>query len=522
MSQDIASILERQAADIPERLFFLMDDVRDSYAVFNAKANRVAHGLRALGVAGGETVAVMMPNAPEFMYAWFGVLKLGAVEAPVNTAFRGQGLAHLLNLCKARLLVIDARHLDQLAEVIGELTALETVVLRGDAADAAERLPCRVIAYDDLLSDDETNPERRVDEFDRAMILFTSGTTGRSKGCVLSHRHLRRQAEILAQAVGVAPEDTLYCPFPLFHADATYLTVLPALITGARTALSERFSASRYWDEIRRYGATIFDFMGATLTILWKQPPRADDADNPARLAWGVPMPDFADQFEERFGLRLIEVYGLTDAGVGVYQPLDERRRPGACGKPIDCYDYRIFGARDEEMPIGEPGEIVVRPKEPGLIMDGYLDMPAETLATMRNLWLHTGDRGFFDADGYLHFLGRLKDSIRRRGENISSFEIEEAVFAHPAVLEVAAIGVPSELTEEDVMVWIVRRPGAELSAPEIAAHCAERMAAHMIPRYVRFAEELPKTPTEKIEKYKLREIGVDAETWDREATAQG
>jgi crotonobetaine/carnitine-CoA ligase len=258
--------------------------------------------------------------------------------------------------------------------------------------------------------------------------------------------------------------------------------------------------------------------MGATLTILWKQPRRPDDADNPVRLAWGVPMPEFAREFEERFDLRLAEVYGLTDAGVCVYQPLDEPRRPGACGKPLDCYDIRVFDDRDTEMPTGQPGEIVIRPGEPGLLMDGYLDMPAETLETMRNLWLHTGDRGYMDEAGYLHFLGRKKDSIRRRGENISSFEIEEIVSEHPAILEAAAIGVPSELTEEDVMVWIVLRPGADLSPSELVDYCSHHMAIHMVPRYVAMVDELPKTPTEKVEKYKLKDIGVTPQTWDAQS----
>ena len=517
---DVAGLLEDRAERIPDDVFFLMNETADTFGDFNARANRFARGLGALGVRPDDIVAVMMPNAPAFMYAWFGILKCGAVEAPINVAFRGTGLSHLLNLCRARVLILDERFVPQIADVAADLRDLEVIVIHGDADAARGALPFEVVAYEVVMAEAADNPARPpIDPYERAMVLFTSGTTGRSKGCVLSHRYLLHHAALIRDQFRVTRADTLYSPFPLFHADATYLTVLPAILVGCRAALSERFSASRYWSEIRKYGVTVFDFMGATLTILWKQPPSPDDADNPVRLAWGVPMPEWAEEFEKRFDLQLAEVYGLTDAGVGVYQPLDEPRRPGACGKPVDSYEYRIFDDRDRELPTGEIGEIVVRPRAPGIIMNEYLNMPAETLAVMRNLWFHTGDRGFFDTAGYLHFVERKKDAIRRRGENISAFEIEEAANQHPAVLETAAVGVPSELSEEDVMVWVVLKDGQSLSHDAFIAHCERQMAAHMVPRYVRFVDALPKTPTEKVEKYKLSERGVGPETWDREAT---
>lgn len=518
---EVAALLERQATRHPERVFFRMNDTVDTYADFNRAANRVAQGLSGLDVTQGDMVAVMMPNSPAFMYTWFGILKLGAVEVPINTAFRGQGLVHLLKLCEARVVIIDEHYVTQLDDVFAELDSIKTVVVHGDTSAAKLALPCEVLSFSDLLSDETRNPTRAVGPYDRAMVLFTSGTTGRSKGCVLSHRYLMHHAELIVGQFQVTNEDTLYSPFPLFHADATYLTVLPAMLAGCSTAISERFSASRYWDEIRTHGATVFDFMGATLTILWKQPPRDDDADNPVRLAWGVPMPEFADAFEKRFDLQLAEVYGLTDAGVGVFQPLDEPRRPGAAGKPVDRYQYKIFDPVDNELPANQTGEIVVRPNEPGIIMDEYLNMPNETLAVIRNLWFHTGDLGFIDEAGYLHFVERKKDAIRRRGENISAFEIEEAVNLHPSVLECAAIGVPSELTEEEVMVWVVLKKGQSVTPQQLTDHCQQQVAAYMVPRYVQFVEELPKTPTEKVEKYKLSKQGVSAATWDREAAAE-
>lgn len=519
MDQDLASILERRADEVPENTFFLMAEATETYRDFNLQTNRFAHGLAALGVGPGDIVAVMMPNVPQFLRTRFAIHKLGAVEASINTTFRGPGLIHMLNLCEPRMLVVDERFVGQIADVADSLIDIETVVVCGDPRIARQRLKSQILAYDDVYASDIANPSRDVQSQDPGMILFTSGTTGPSKGCVLSHRFLVHQAEIVCEHFRLTPEDTLYSAFPLFHGDAAYYTVLPALLQGCRVAIGERFSASRHWDEIRRFGVTVFDFMGATLTILWKQPPRPDDAENPVRLAWGVPMPEFADAFEKRFDLQLLEVYGLTDAGMNAVYPLDEPRRPGACGKPIASYDVRIFDDHDYERPAGEVGEIVIRPRKPSLILDGYLKMPKETLEAMRNLWFHTGDRGFLDDEGYLHFVERKKDAIRRRGQNISAFELEEVVNLHPAVLESAAIGVPSDLTEEEVMIWVVLRPGQTLSAADLVAHCAKNMARHMVPRYVEFTDELPKTPTEKVEKFRLKARGVTTSTWDRAQT---
>ena len=260
-------------------------------------------------------------------------------------------------------------------------------------------------------------------------------------------------------------DDVLYCPFPMFHIDATVLTVVPAMLLATTAAIGDRFSASGFWDEVRRAGATVFDFMGATLTMLHKRPPSNDDGDNPARLGWGVPVPEFAADFEQRFGVQLVELYGSTDAGVPMYHPVDEPRRQGSCGRPIAQYDVRLFDELGAEVGIDDVGEIVIRPNEPSLMSDGYYGMPATSLESRRDLWFHTGDLARRDADGYFYFVGRRTDSIRRRGENISAFEVEEVVKLHPSVLDAAAFGVPSELTEDDVMVAVVVRPGHTFDA---------------------------------------------------------
>ena len=359
-------------------------------------------------------------------------------------------------------------------------------------------------------------------QFDPAMVLFTSGTTGPSKGCVLSHRYAVRQAQLMIDNLQLRRDDVLYCPFPMFHIDATVLTVVPAMLLATTAAIGDRFSASGFWDEVRRAGATVFDFMGATLTMLHKRPVLADDGDNPARLGWGVPVPEFAAEFEHRFGVQLVELYGSTDAGIPMYHPVDEPRRQGSCGRVIPQYDVRLFDQSGDEVAIGDVGEIVVRPNEPSLMSDGYYGMPLATLESRRDLWFHTGDLARRDTDGFFYFVGRRTDSIRRRGENISAFEVEEVVKLHPAVLDAAAFGVPSDLTEDDVMVAVVARPGHAVDPQELAGFCAARMGRHMVPRYVDVVEVLPRTPTEKVEKAQLRQRGVTPTTWDRYSPAGG
>lgn len=495
----LAELLSDRAARFPRRDLLRMRGRTLTYSEFDREVDRMAGTLVALGVRPGEPLGVMMTNSAEFALLWLACIRIGALEAPINTAFRGAGLRHLLDLCGCRLLVIDEQFLPVLEEVRSGLTRLETVITRSElAARASSPSPPRLPA--DL---DPAGP---------AQIFFTSGTTGRSKACLFDGRYAVRQAQIFVRQWGIREDDVLYNPFPLFHIDASVLTLAPAIARGCTAALGARFSASGFWDEVREHGATVFDYMGATLSMLWKAPRRADDSDNPVRLAWGVPMPDFAVGFEQRFGLRLVEAYGLTDAGVPVYQPLAETRRAGSCGKVIPEYD----------LDIAADGEILLRAREPGLMMLGYLGDSAATSAAFAGGWFHTGDLGRVDEAGWVYFTGRKKDAIRRRGENISAFEVEEVVEAHPAILEAAAFGIPSAMTEDEVMVCAVLRPGALLTPEDLVAWCEQRMARHMVPRFVEFMDSLPRTPTEKVEKYQLRERGVTAATWDRHASTAG
>jgi crotonobetaine/carnitine-CoA ligase len=515
----IDSLLAARAESHPHQCFLRFAEAEFSFAEMHRWSDHIAAELADLGVRQGDLVPLMMPNCPEFVAGWFAVCKLGAVATLINTAMRGPALVHAFDLSKATIAIVDQSLLGTLESVCSSLGHLTRLVVTDDATATGARSALEVTPFPVAANAERTlaRSDTAVHAFDPAMVMFTSGTTGPSKGCVLSHRYAIRQAELLIEHLALRPDDVLYCPFPLFHLDATVLTVMPALVMGTIAAIGRRFSASGFWPEIRHFGATVFDFMGATLTMLHKVPPAAGDRDNPVRLAWGVPVPEFADEFEARFGLRLIELYGSTDAGVPIYHPVDEPRRAGSCGKVIDAYDVRLFDDNDADVATGSVGEIVVRPNEPSIMSSGYYGLPEATVAANRNLWFHTGDLARRDDDGYFSFVGRRTESIRRRGENISAFEIEEVVKLHPAVLDAAAYGVPSDLTEDDVMVAVVVRPGHVADPRALIDFCEAGMARHMIPRYVEIVDHLPRTPTEKVEKRTLVERGVSPTTWDRE-----
>jgi crotonobetaine/carnitine-CoA ligase len=333
----------------------------------------------------------------------------------------------------------------------------------------------------------------------------------------LSHRWFTKICETTARYWGFNSRDVFYSPFPLYHIDALAITVTPALYHATTAAIGVRFSVRRFWDELRRFDATVFDFMGSTLALLWKAEPRPDDRDNPARLGWGVPLPDFAPAFEERFGCALIDCYGSTDVGLPVCGVPGEPKPPGACGRAAEGCEVAILSPEGERLPPGQSGEIAVRTDEPHALMEGYAGDPEATLRTWRGLWHHTGDRGRLDDRGYLYFESRLGDSIRRRGENVSAQELEELVQAHADLVEAAAIGVPSELTEDDIKVAAIARPGVGLDAPALARWLAERLPRYMTVRYVELVDDLPRTDTQKVMKTALRARWRTPRTWDAE-----
>ena len=520
----IVTTLADRARQHPGKFFVRFREADLTYAAFEERTRSLAAGLRrhrvaglganapgarATGPDGGlRIVPTLLPNCADAAALWFAANRAGAVWAPLNTEFRGPGLAHAINLTGSRDLVVDHALVDAVLEIGDDLEHVERLIVRGGLGGGGRSfstLPLEALE----IEDDGVPPTPQPTGAAPSLLIYTSGTTGVSKACELSHRYVLGHAHLLSRSAGMHGDDVLFCPYPIFHWDATIGTIAPALWLGATAVVTERFSVSRFWEDVRHYGVTIFDFMGATLTFVYKQERRPDDADNPARLGWGVPMPAFKNDFEERFGLTLIEGYGSTEGGIMVYQEPGEPFPPGSCGRAVPEFRLRIVDDADRPLPPGEIGEIVARPtrdEDRHLMLTGYYRMPELNRETFRSGWFHTGDLGRLDEKGNLYFEARKKDAIRRRGENISAYEIEQVIEAHPAVLEAAAYGVPSEYTEEDVAVSVALKPGRGLSEQELLAYCRGRMARYMVPLFVRFLDVLPKTPTEKVEKTTLRE----------------
>jgi crotonobetaine/carnitine-CoA ligase len=511
-NHSLAVELRKAAAESPDKPFIRMLAGEWTYGAIDRETDRLAAGLHERGVRRGHNVSLMLPNCIEFAMAWFALAKLGAVTAPVNTSFRGIALADAINLVESRLLIVHASLWPQLAEVRAALVTVEDLVVVGDPPTDTPGLSWSALRSDAL----ESPPLVEIAFDELALLLYTSGTTDRSKAAMISNRFVLRQAQGVIDGLGLHAGDVLYCPYPMFHLDAAVMTIAPALLMRGVAAIGERFSVSRYWDEVRALKATVFDFMGATLTMLWKQLPSPRDREHSARLGWGVPLPAWAPEFEARFGCRLVELYGSTEVGAILYTPLDEPRRAGSCGKVRGPWAAKLLDEQGFEVAPGTPGELAVRPLEPSVIMDGYYGMAQASLAAFRNLWFHTGDVLRQDDEGFFYFVGRRRDIVRRRGENISAAEVERAIEAHPDVLECAVIGVPSDLTEEEVMAFVVLREDSDLEPPALAQWCSTRMARFMVPRFVRILPSLPKTPTDKVEKFRLRKQGA-AGAWDRE-----
>jgi crotonobetaine/carnitine-CoA ligase len=449
-------------------------------------------------------------NRLEMVVLWLACLRLGACFCPLNGGFTGGQLAHLFRRLTPTLVIAEP----------GAAAAVADGVARSERAVPAVALgppPPGWGSWSGLEAHPGNPGWVEAGSGDLAAILCTSGTTGPSKAVALSHRWFTKMCESTALHWGFGPRDVFYTPFPLYHIDALALTVGSAIYHATAAAVGVRFSVRRFWDEIRRFEATVFDFMGSTLTLLWKREPAPDDRDHTARLGWGVPMPDFAAAFEKRFGCQLVECYGSTDTGLPVCGRVGDREPAGACGRAVAGYELAILSPEGRRLPAGASGEIALRVDEPHVLMEGYVGDPEATLRTWRGLWHHTGDRGRLDAQGYLYFEGRLTDAIRRRGENVSAQELEELVLAHPDVVEAAAIGVPSELTEEDIKVLVIPRGGAGLDAPGLAGWLAGHLPRYMTVRYVELVDDLPRTDTQKVMKAALRGRWRTPGTWDAE-----
>ncbi len=507
-------LLDRWANERPDQPHVVFADGAEwTFAELRDKVRTKAAGLRAMGIEQGEHVAVWLPNGPDALIAFYAINYIGAVFVPFNTAYRGQLLQHVIANSGARVLLVHPDLVPRLSEIdLGRVERL--VVTTGNEVPEAPR---PIQRFDELAgaADETLELARPIEPWDIQSIIYTSGTTGPSKGVLSSYLHMFTNAGPESWPM-VDENDRYMCVAPIFHIGGMGPPFV-MLARGASVAMIDNFSTEDFWAVAKATQSTVVFLLGVMATFLLKAEPRPDDRDHTIKKAFMVPLTGDAAAFTERFGVDIYTIFNMTE----ISSPIVSEANPtkiGTCGRVRDGVDVRLVDRNDCEVPIGEIGEMLVRTDRPWAMNSGYNANPEATAEAWRNGWFHTGDAFRRDEDGYFYFVDRVKDAIRRRGENISSFEVEADVCSHPAVREAAAVAVPSEFSEDEVMVIVAPVPGQKLEARQLAEFLIHTMPYFMVPRYIRILDELPKTPSAKVMKADLRKEGVTPDTWDREA----
>ncbi len=511
----------------PDKVFLEIAGEKIIYRQLHERALRTAGMFRQLGIDAGDRVCLFLPNCPEFLYCWFGLSAIGAIAVPVNTAYKRDETAYILNDAEAAALVSHPALAD-VAESAAQLAPSVTakLLVSGDSESAGTAgLGGGWVGFSETLAGAEpVSHLPEVSPLAISMLVYTSGTTGNPKGVQVTHQMYVSAGQGFAHWTEAVPEDRFFTCLPYFHANAQYYSTMGALAAGATLVVADRFSASRFWDQVRQADATVVNFIGMMMPVLAKQPESEADLENRVRLFYGSPAlaPEFLEAFQERFGTDIIVGFGMTETCYGTIEHIGDRRRPNSSGLPRQHPDPHFVNeikiADDAGNPAGANavGEITIR--NPATML-GYWRNEEQTRDALRDGWLFTGDLGWLDDDGFLYFVDRKKDVIRRRGENISSQQVEDAIKDHPNVLDCAVIAVPSELGEDEVKAYVVPRPGAAVQPDEVVLWCAERLAYFKVPRYIEMRDEFPRTPSLRVRKDVLRQETDDliAGCFDRE-----
>lgn len=493
-----------------------------TYAQLDRESSRLAHGLRNLGVEHGHTVVTIIDNNIDAILLWFAINKLGAISVPVNTAFKGEFLRHQVGDSGARVIVAESDYAERIQSIATGLPEATTLVYRGERPKTSSAF--KLLPIDEVRASETRSPEVEIKPTDLAMLIYTGGTTGPSKGCMVSHNYACSLARQVVIANGRTAETINWTALPLFHMNATSTSILAQMLVGGRVAVYPRFSVSNFWAEIERTGANDVNLLGSMIPLLLNAPETEamKRCYGQIRHVGAAPFPgELQAAWKQRFGTLSTAVpgYGLTEASLLTSAVFGEPSPPGSSGKRNEWFDVRIVGESDSLQPAGVPGEVIVRPRQPNVMFEGYWRRPEDTLKVMGNLWFHTGDIGKFDEEGYFYFVDRKKDYLRRRGENISSFEMETTFRAHPAIQDVAVHAVPSEFTEDEVKVTAILKPDVSLTEVELCHWAIEQLPYFAVPRFIEFRSELPRNPVGRVLKYELRDQGVTDATWDRETS---
>jgi carnitine-CoA ligase len=514
--------LARAVAKGPDRVLFDFAGDLYTYREVDLLTNRLANAFKALGVQRGQTVVTMLDNSIDAVVAWLALNKIAAISVPINTALRGEFLRHQVTDAGAAIVICEHDFLERLAAIAHQLPDVKLILRRGPATDVACAIAVK--SFDDHRGHDDTPQETLPNPSDLSCLIYTSGTTGPSKGCMVSFNYLCNIARLKLRGAPATSDDITFTTLPLFHQNAVASGVITTILSKGRIAFAPRFSVSNFWPEVERTGATILSILGGIGTLLAKA------ADNDALLRCvgkvhtvrGNPFHGETKAiWHKRFGVRHVGSmdYGLTEVCVVTSLPTDGYvdAAPGSSGLISPGFDVRIFDDNRNEVPVGTPGEVVVRPLQPDIMFQGYWRRPADTLNVMRDQWFHTGDIGKFDDKGYLYFVDRKKDYLRRRGENISSYEMEMALAAHEAINDVAVHAVFSPLGEDDLKVTATLKSGHDLAPETLFEWAQDKVPHYALPRFIEFRASLPRNPQGKVLKYQLRDEGVTPGTWDLE-----
>lgn len=526
----LSTVLRHHAQVRPDSIWLDApeEDRTWTFAQMLTAAERVGRTLIDAGAQQGDRVVLVAANSSQFVRTWVGCGVSGLVEVPINTAYERDFLAHQVRTVEATYAVVDdvfAERFVAVAEAASTIRKFWVIDTgnRDKAIDVLREAGWEAAPWEELDEGSTASADLvlpAVLPSDLASVLFTSGTTGPSKGVAMPQAQMYFFADECVSLVRLTPDDAWMSVTPLFHGNAQFMAAYPTMVAGARFVMRSKFSASRWIDQIRESRVTVTNFIGVMMDFIWKQDERPDDSDNPLRCVFAAPTAaTILAPMKERFGIEaFVEVFGLTETSAPIISPYGEDRPAGAAGLAADdWFEVRLVDPEtDEEVAVGEVGELVIRPRYPFISSMGYFNMPEKTVEAWRNLWFHTGDALKRDEAGWFYFVDRFKDALRRRGENISSYEVETSILSHPSVLECAVIAVPAstEAGEDEVMAYVIT--STETSAEEIWGWCESRIPSFAIPRFLRFVEDLPKTPSQRVQKAKLREIGITADTHDR------
>ena len=519
--ETVTQILARAVANYPDNTWLDFQGETYTYADMDRRSTRLAHGLAARGVVQGDRVCSLLDSNVDSVSLWLAANKLGAIHVPVNTAYKGSFLSHQFDDAGAQVLVMEPDYALRLSNIEDDLPQARTVLVRGDDLPLpdykrlqAERLSDAYVGNDAPLPD-VNKPG------DLCMLIFTGGTTGPSKGCMISHNYACNVARQILKREARNQDTINWTPLPFFHMNALAGSILSCAMVGARVAVFPRFSVSKFWDDIERSGATIVNLLGSMLTFIANAP----DSEAARRCfgqvyaVRGSPFPlEIQRKWKERFGVTVTgsHNYGLTEAARVTSLADDIVGPPGNAGQVNEDFEVRIVDEDDNEVPVGQPGEIIIRPRHPDIMFSGYWNRPEDTLKIMRNLWLHSGDIGRMDENGFMFFVDRKKDYLRRRGENISSQELEATFKKHDAIKDVAVHAVFAG-SEDEVKATITLKDGIHISEQELCEWCLDKVPYFAIPRFIEFRSDLPRNPVGRVLKYQLRDEGCTPNTWDRE-----